>query len=34
MHNDKGGFTEMASRIMVGDALFVIHPARPQVAPN
>ena len=34
MHNDKGGFTEMANRIMSGDALFVIHPARPQLAPN
>ena len=30
MHNDKGGYTEMASGVMAGDALFVIHPARPQ----
>ncbi len=34
MHNDTGGYTEMASGVMAGDALFVIHPARPQVAPN
>jgi hypothetical protein len=34
MHNDKGGYTEMASGVMAGDALFVIHPARPQATPN
>ena len=34
MHNDTGGYTEMASGVMAGDALFVIHPDRPQVAPN
>ena len=34
MHNDNGGYTEMASGVMAGDALFVIHPARPQATPN
>ena len=34
MHNDKGGYTEMASGVMAGDALFVIHPARPQATLN
>lgn len=32
MHNEKGGYTEMASSVMAGGALFVIHPARPHVA--
>lgn len=34
IHNDNGGFTEIASRVIAGDALFVVHPARPQVTPT
>ncbi len=34
IQNDKGGYSEMASGIMAGDALFVIHPARPKTTPN
>ena len=29
LHRDDGGFTEMAERIMAGEALPIIHPARP-----
>jgi len=28
VHNDDGGFTEAAQRIMKGDALYMVHPAR------
>ena len=34
MQNDKSGFTKMASGVMSGDALFVIHPARPKATSN
>ena len=34
MHNDNGGFTEAAGRVLAGDALFMVHPARPQLAPR
>jgi hypothetical protein len=28
MHNDDGSFTEAASRIMNGEGLYMVHPAR------
>jgi tRNA1Val (adenine37-N6)-methyltransferase len=28
LHNDDGSFTEAASRIMNGDGLYIMHPAR------
>jgi tRNA1(Val) A37 N6-methylase TrmN6 len=31
LHNDDGSFTEMATRVMAGEPLFVVHPARPQL---
>jgi len=34
LHNDNGSFTEAARRVMAGDPLFVVHPARPQLAPR
>jgi len=31
LHNDDGSFTETATRVMAGEPLFVVHPARPQL---
>ena len=34
LHNDAGGFTEAAGQVMKGGPLFLVHPARPQLAPR